>query len=165
MPRPALVLLTLTTALISPLARPEFAAPTDPPASCTRTSGLTLPEGFCAIRVAERLGDLRHLTVAANGDLFVSLDDNGIVALRDTDGDGRADLRRTFGDAGGTGLGFHGGYLYFAPADRVVRWRWTAGELQPSGPAETIVAGLPTGGHSAKSFVFLGGDSIGTFLH
>lgn len=160
MPRPALVLLTLATTLISPLARGQTAGPASPPATCTRTSGLTLPEGFCAIRVAEQLGDLRHLTVAANGDLFVSLDDNGIVALRDTDGDGRADVRRSFGDRGGTGLGFHGGYLYFSPADRVIRWRWSAGELQPSGSAETIVEGLPTGGHSAKSFVFLGGDTL-----
>jgi glucose/arabinose dehydrogenase len=152
--------MALTTALISPLARPQIDAPAAPPPTCTRTSGLTLPEGFCAILVADHLGDLRHLTVAANGDLFVSLEDNGIVALRDTDGDGRADLRRTFGDAGGTGLGFHGGYLYFSPDDRVIRWPWIAGELGPAGPAETIVEGLPTGGHTAKSFVFLGGDTM-----
>ena len=157
MHRPGSVLLTLATALISPLARPHS---TTPPPSCTRTSGLTLPEGFCAIRVAEHLGDLRHLTVAANGDLFVSLDDNGIVALRDTGGDGVADLRRTFGEDGGTGLGFHGGYLYFSPDDRVIRWPWVPGELRPSHPAETIVEGLPTGGHTAKSFVFLGGDTL-----
>ena len=160
MPRAAFVLLTLSAALISPLARPQTAGPASPPTTCTRTSGLTLPEGFCAILVADQLGDLRHLTVAANGDLFVSLNDNGIVALRDTDGDGRADLRRTFGDAGGTGLGFHGGYLYFSPDDRVIRWPWTAGGLGPSGSAETIVEGLPTGGHTAKSFIFLGRDTM-----
>ncbi|MEO8634534.1 MAG: PQQ-dependent sugar dehydrogenase [Gemmatimonadales bacterium] len=160
MPRPAFVLLTLATTLISPRARLQLPLPTTPPPSCTRTSGLALPEGFCAIRVVTRLGALRHLTVATNGDLFVSLDNNGIVALRDTNGDGEADQRETFGDEGGTGLGFHGGYLYFSPDDRVIRWRWTPGALRPTSPPETIVEGLPTGGHTAKSLVFLGGDTM-----
>ena len=55
--------------------------------------GITLPEGFCALVVADDLGAARHLAVAPNGDLYVAIrnqDDapGGIVALRDTDGDG-----------------------------------------------------------------------------
>ena len=35
--------------------------------------GLTLPEGFCALVVAESVGRARHLTVADNGDLYVAI--------------------------------------------------------------------------------------------
>jgi hypothetical protein len=54
--------------------------------------GLQLPDGFCALVVADDLGRGRHLTVADNGDIYVKLrdaDNGGIVALRDTTGDGR----------------------------------------------------------------------------
>ena len=126
---------------------------------CSRNNGgLTLPDGFCAVVVAEDLAGPRHMAVAPNGDLFVatagarSAGGGGVVALRDTDGDGRADQRATFGDAGGTGILLHDGYLYFAPNDRVVRYRLPAGWLEPTGPPETIVSGLPaTNSHRAKS--------------
>lgn len=132
-----------------------------PPSTCTRTSGLSLPEGFCAVVVAENLGRARQLTVLPNGDVLVALSGGaGIVALRDNDGDGRADLRKSFGDEGGTGIAYHAGALWFAPTSRVLRWRWTLGDLTPAGPPEVIVEGLPTNGHSAKTFTFLGGDTL-----
>ena len=61
--------------------------------------GLKLPSGFCAQVVAENLGVARHMAVAPNGDLFVSLRDQtqppnteipgAVVGLRDANGDGR----------------------------------------------------------------------------
>ena len=132
-----------------------------PPASCTRTSGLNLPEGFCAVVVAENLGRARQLTVLPNGDVLAALTGGGgVVALRDTDADGRADVRKAFGDEGGTGIGYHDGAVWFAPTSGVLRWRWTLGDLAPRGAPEVIVEGLPTSGHSAKTFAFLGGDSL-----
>ena len=50
--------------------------------------GLKLPQGFCAILAADGLGVARHIVVAQNGDVYVSLrdlgnqDPGGIVALR-----------------------------------------------------------------------------------
>src|ERR1051325_6321949 len=72
-------------------------------------AGLTLPEGFCAVVVADQVGTARHLTVAPNGDVFVAiaggrLGSGGVLALRDTSGDGKADVRQTLGTAGGTGI-------------------------------------------------------------
>ena len=126
---------------------------------CSRNNGgLTLPDGFCAVVVAEDLAGPRHMAVAPNGDLFVATlgagrsGGGGVVALRDTDGDGRADQRATFGDAGGTGILLHDGYLYFAHNYRVVRYRLPAGRLEPAGSPETVVSGLPaTGNHRAKT--------------
>ena len=61
--------------------------------------GLKLPQGFCAAVIADNVGKGRHLVVASNGDLFLSLETGrggtggGVVALRDTDGDGKMDKR------------------------------------------------------------------------
>lgn len=123
--------------------------------------GLRLPEGFCAIVVVDDVGAGRHLAVADNGDIYVALrgerggEGGGVVGLRDTDGDGRADRRVHLGDAAGTGLSLHGGELFFAPDWGVLRYRIEGGELEPVGPPDTLVSGLPGPGtsHAAKSAV------------
>jgi glucose/arabinose dehydrogenase len=119
--------------------------------------GLTLPDGFCALIVAKGLGPVRHLAVAPNGDLFAAIarESGGIVVLRDTDGDGKADVTKRSGDSGGHGLALAADAVYFAPDDRVLRYPWKPGSLEPAGPPETIVKDLPTGGHSTKTLVLL----------
>lgn len=119
-------------------------------------SGIRLPEGFSATVFADRVGIARHVAVAENGDVYVALNSpengKGIVALRDTDGDGRADQREYFGDVAGTGITLHNGYLYFGANTRIVRWQRQPGELIPGGEAEVIVAGFEDRGqHAAKA--------------
>lgn len=119
--------------------------------------GLALPEGFCAVVVARDIGAARHLAVAGNGDVFVAVggrSGGGVVALRDTTGDGRADLVRRFGEGVGNGIALHGGYLWYAPHDRVVRWPWQPGQLEPAGEPEVMIRDLPVGGHRSKSLAF-----------
>jgi glucose/arabinose dehydrogenase len=130
--------------------------------------GLKLPAGFCATIFADSIGSARELVVAPNGDVFVQLaaprpgthgergsgSSGGVVALRDTKHSGRADTSARFGEAGGTGIGLHGGYLYADSRTRIVRYPIAAGALTPSGPPETIITGLPTGGHEARNFIF-----------
>ncbi len=150
-------LLALATVVLGPrsgAAQPPGAVQCDPD-----NAGITLPSGFCALVYADAVGRARHIAVAPNGDVFVALrasrgreDSGGVVALRDTDGDGRADVQRKFGELGGTGIALHQGYLYFGADDRVLRYRLPAGSLEPSGPPETIVSGLPADrSHRAKS--------------
>ncbi|UCF18164.1 MAG: PQQ-dependent sugar dehydrogenase [Gemmatimonadota bacterium] len=123
--------------------------------------GIDLPAGFCAQVFADSVGRARHLVVAPNGDVFVALNASrggasaaGVLALHDSDGDGIADLRKQFGERGGTGIALHDGHLYFGPDDGVLRYRLAAGSLEPSGLPETIVAGLPDErSHRAKSIV------------
>ena len=45
-------------------------------------------------------------------------------------------------------------YVYVANTDSVVRFPYRSGDLQPAGPAETIVSGLPQGGHTTRDVVF-----------
>lgn len=119
---------------------PALAAPACTPGN----GGLTLPEGFCAQVVATDVGQARQAVVAPNGDLYVARrgDDGGVVALRDTNGDGTLDARVQFGQGSGTGIGFHDGYLYVAQPTRLVRWKMTPGQLKPSGPMEVVVDGM-----------------------
>src|SRR5215510_188848 len=85
------------------------------PACDADNGGLTLPQGFCAAVVATDVGRARHLVVAPNGDVFVSIQGGGraggggIVSLRDTDGDGKLDTRQKFGEGSATGIGLRNG--------------------------------------------------------
>jgi glucose/arabinose dehydrogenase len=132
------------------------------PACDPDNGGITLPAGFCAAVVANDLGPARHLAAAPNGDLFVSMMSNrgqpgGIVALRDTDGDGKFDKRERFGENSGTGIALRNGYLYFATPTSVLRYKMTPGQLTPSGPPEIIVDELPAARqHQDKGIAFDG---------
>ena len=121
------------------------------------TSGLQLPEGFCATLFADNVRGARHIVVAQNGDVFVNVQGNsspGIKALRDTNRDGKADITRSWGGAGGTGIALDNNYLYATANDAIVRYRLTPGSLTPTGGAETIVSGLPmSGSHHSHNFV------------
>ena len=133
------------------------------PRCASDNGGLTLAGGFCALLVGERLGDVRHLVVAPEGDIYAAVEGSGggVLALRDTDGDGQADLRKRFGPSGATGIGLAGEYLYLATQDRVLRWRRAPGELVPAGDFETVVRGLPGGGdHYSKSLALGPGGAL-----
>ncbi|HKK28266.1 MAG TPA: PQQ-dependent sugar dehydrogenase [Gemmatimonadota bacterium] len=135
---------------------PPSASAADLPACDPDHGGLALPDGFCALVVADDVGKARHLVAAPNGDLFVAQGggQGGVVALRDTTADGRADVRVHFGEGPGTGIALRDGWLYFGADGRVVRWPMEEGALEPSGSAQTIVEGLPAHYHAAKSLAF-----------
>src|SRR5687768_5904193 len=130
--------------------------------------GLTLPAGFCALVVhSGGIGEGRHIVVNDNGDIYVILrrgsrpsptepfGPGSIVGLRDTNGDGKADVTETFGDVGGTGLELRNGYLYYAATGHIGRFKLTSGQLKPQVPAEIVVDGFPAGGgHGEKDIAF-----------
>src|SRR3989442_1636106 len=130
--------------------------PPPAPACDPDNGGVTLPDGFCAVVVADQVGAPRHLVVTPTGDLFVALESGrmgrgGILALRDTTGDGKADVRESFGTQGGTGIALGRGGLYFSTASTVYRYRMRAAGLMPLGDPDVIVKDLPAGGHSARN--------------
>jgi glucose/arabinose dehydrogenase len=113
------------------------------PACDKDNGGITLPKGFCALVVADNIGEARHAVVAPNGDLFVALQNGGIAALHDSTGNDHFDVVEKFGTESTTGIGFHGGYLYFATPLTVERYKWSPGQLKPTAPAEMVVSGFP----------------------
>jgi glucose/arabinose dehydrogenase len=126
--------------------------------------GITLPPGFCALVVADQVGRARHLAVSPNGSLYVALaadpetgTGGGILALRDTNGDGRADRRELFGDPdGGNGIAYGFGHLFFAYNDRVVRYFLPPWRFLPEGGPTTLISGLPADGDHKNKTIVLG---------
>src|ERR1700677_4494527 len=111
--------------------------------------GLTLPAGFHATVVSEGLGNIRHLTVRENGNIYISTphDANGgpggIIALH-LDASHHADRMERFSNVdGGTGIRFHNGALYAASSSGVYRFTFRGQELVPSKDPELIVDGMP----------------------
>src|SRR5262245_2061187 len=128
--------------------------------------GIKLPQGFCAAIVATDVGPARHLVVAPNDDVYVSLEGGrgstgGVVALRDTNGDGKLDEREKFGEGSATGIGLRNGYVYFATTTSIVRYKLTPGELMPSGGAEIVAQELPERRqHADKGLAFDGNGGM-----
>jgi glucose/arabinose dehydrogenase len=129
---------------------------------------LTLPDGFRATVFADSLGQARHMAVRPNGDVYLNTHrwptdttrpipaGGWLVALRDTNQDGRADQVRRFGRAsgnGGTGIAIFKDGLYAEASGSILRYRLEAEQLVPGGRPDTVLTGLATeGGHTAHPF-------------
>lgn len=140
--------------------------------ACGDPAGITLPAGFCATVFADNLGNVRHIAVAADGTVYanswngssyfrtgVPPADGFLVALKDTDHDGKADKVSRFGlppsqgAKGGTGVGLYKGFVYAEDADRILRYAIPADGV-PSGKPEVVLSGMPLGGdHPMHPFV------------
>ena len=126
--------------------------------------GLFVPEGFGVIVVSDGVGPSRHLAVKNNGDIYVKLRKangrNGNVALRDNDGDGKADIIERFGDYPndgkfGTEMKINDGYLYYTSELVIYRQLLDPYELIPKGKPEIILVDpYPIRWHNAKSLAF-----------
>ena len=110
-------------------------------------TGLVLPKGFSSTIYAEGITRARHIAVNEQGDVYAKLgglkDGAGIIFLRDTNGDGKADEQSGFGDYGGTGIYIKDRYLYASSNDNVYRYKLDSNGrvIDPSSP-EIIVSGL-----------------------
>ena len=136
--------------------RPSSTPPASAPSSAasSRNGGLVLPDGFEATVFHPGVGRARHMAVTPDGIVYITLRGpargqtpeqfKGLVALRDTGGDGRADQTEYFGDYQdtgdyGTGLRIFEDHLYFATAGEEYRQKLQAGTLVPTTPVEMIL--------------------------
>ena len=137
------------------------------PACDADNGGIKLPQGFCAAVVADNIGPARHLVVAANGDLFASLQGGrggaggGIVALRDADGDGKFETKEQFGQGSATGIGLRNRYIYYATPTQIIRYKLPPGQIKPAGEAEIVATDLPERRqHADKGLAFDGRGGV-----
>lgn len=152
------------------------APPPATPKCASNDSGLSLAPGFCATIFADNVGHTRHMTVSAAGVVYVNTwsglyygndkppEGGFLVALQDTDSDGKADKTDRFGAGvaekatGGTGIALYDGALYAEQNDGILRFALTDGNPVPQvdgkGKPEKVVSGFPmTGDHFMHPFV------------
>jgi glucose/arabinose dehydrogenase/mono/diheme cytochrome c family protein len=165
------LLLALTAGAFLLIGGPQQAASDSDDAASATCGGLILPPGFCATVFADNIGHARHLVVAHDGVVYVNTwsgryygsdttpPGGFLVALKDTNGDGAADLTERFGEteadgsAGGTGIALYKGALYAEMNDRILRFPLKEGEIAPSAAPEVVVSDLPlTGDHPMHPF-------------
>ncbi|MEO6851816.1 MAG: PQQ-dependent sugar dehydrogenase, partial [Mucilaginibacter sp.] len=107
-------------------------------------AALTLPAGFNASVIADKLGGARHLVVTPQGDIYLKIrgvsDGKGIVLLHQANG--KAEIKSSFG-LGGTGIYIKNGYLYGSTDHEVYRYKLNANDqvIDPAKP-ELVVSGL-----------------------
>ncbi len=121
-----------------------------------------VPAGFKIAVFVNGLDNPRELRTAINGDLFLAETHRGEIKIfRGITGDGKPQQTSTFA----TGLrepfgiafyppGAHPEYIYVANINSVVRFPYHPGDLQATGAAQTIITGIPTGGHSTRDLAF-----------
>ena len=151
---------------------PATTAALDPTACDADNGGISLSAGFCATVFADNIGHARHLVVAPSGVVYVNSwsgryyhndtppTGGFLVALKDTNGSGHADVIKRFGDgvpegsAGGTGIALYKNAVYAEVNDRIVRYALNSGDVVPNTRPDVIVSGLPlTGDHPMHPFI------------
>ena len=125
-----------------------------PQTGTAQSGGFTVPQGFTVTPYAEGFERPRLMVVAPNNDVFLSDTSAGkVYVLR---GGAKADSKQVFAQGLNQphGLAFHGGYLYVANTDSVVRFAYKSGDQKASGGPEKLL-NLPSGGgHSTRTVVF-----------
>jgi glucose/arabinose dehydrogenase len=119
--------------------------------------------GFKVELYAAALINPREIRRAPNGDLFVAetAGRGEVTIFRGMTADGKPKETSVFatGLSSPFGLAFYPPgdnpqYLYVGNTASVVRFLYKNGDLKATGPAETIIPTLPTGGHSTRDVVF-----------
>lgn len=110
-------------------------------------AGLKLPKGFAALKVADNVGRARHISITPQGSVYVKssklVDGKGIFELKDTKGNGKAEIVKTFGNFTGTGITVKNGYLYACSDEQVFRYKLDANnEVINADAPEIVITGL-----------------------
>jgi len=135
---------------------------------------ISVPAGFTTTVFHPGLGPARHLAVRDNGDVYVARSfrlnapqfgmkaaNGAIVALRDNDADGVADVVEPFGPLDiTTEVRIHDGWLYYSSDVSV--WRVALDDnLVPAGPSQPVAGGFPMQrSHGTKTLAFDGAGNM-----
>jgi glucose/arabinose dehydrogenase len=120
-----------------------------------------LPQGFRIAVYAHPVPNARSLALGAGGTVFVGSRTQGVVhALKDEDGDGRAESIRTFASGLDTpnGVAFKDGALYVAELSRILRFDDAEGaDTRPRRPV-VVSDAFPKDKHHGWKFIAFGPD-------
>lgn len=136
-------------------AFPSVVSPTD-----ARIGRLQLPPGFRISRFAEGLGSPRMLAAGEDGTLYATRPKSGdVLALRDTDGDGKAEApdRVIQGLPNVHGITLRPGQVFVATVDAVYSAPLRNGTV---GEPRKVLDGLPPGGQHPNRTLAFGPDGM-----
>lgn len=114
---------------------------------------LRVPPGFVVNVFADGLDAPRWLALTPNGDVLVTeTKQNRIRLLRDTNGDGVADVKNTFASAANglnrpLGMAFADNSFFLGNTDAVLRFPYAKGQQEITGTG-TKIADLPASGYN-----------------
>ena len=120
------------------------------------------PAGFKVEMYATSLDQPREIRTAPNGDFFVAESHLGQIKIfRGRDKDGKPQQVSTYATklTQPFGIAFYPRganpqFVYVGNTNSVVRFPYKNGDLEATGPAETIIPELPTGGHWTRDLAF-----------
>ena len=135
------------------------------PAITEKSAGLPLqsiklPPGF-AISVYAEVDNARSMALSPGGTLFVgNRNEDKVYAVRDTDGDSKADKRWVIASGLNmpNGVAFKDGDLYVAEVSRILRFKDIENRLSNPGKPEVIYDKYPTETHHGWKYIAFGPD-------
>lgn len=123
-------------------------------------NSIKLPSGF-SIAVYAEVDNARQMALSPSGTLYVgNKDEDKVYAVRDTDGDFKADKRWVIASGLNmpNGVAFKDGDLYIAEISRILRIRNIESRLSNPGTPEVVYDKLPTEGHHGWKYISFGPD-------
>ena len=123
---------------------------------------LNLPEGFNIEVYAEGLEGARSMAMGADGTLFVGTRNEGnVYAVKDTDGDYRADESYVIATdlEQPNGVAFRDGALYVAAVSRLFKYQNIEEQLDNPQEPELIYDDYPTNFHHGWKYIAFGPDN------
>ena len=122
-----------------------------------RVKQLTLPQGFTIQKFAEGLGEPRMLAIRDDSTVYVTRREGDVMLLRDTNGDGKADMTKAVWQKDQVhGIALKGNQLYLVTVNEVFR-----ADIKPDGTLKEpkqIMKDLPDGGQHPNRTIAFGPD-------
>lgn len=153
------VVLSVLLACNAPVNMPEKPAEMD--LSNLPLESIQLPEGFSISVYEDNLTNARSICMSPNGTLFVGTREAGkVYALKDTDGDYKADERYLLYEDGEmpNGVAFKDGDLYIAEVSRILKFSDIESKLDNPGNPEVVFDQFPTIRHHGWKYIAFGPD-------
>ncbi|MBK6619478.1 MAG: sorbosone dehydrogenase family protein [Saprospirales bacterium] len=153
-----LIFLSLALASCSSVNPPQKKAP-----SVLPIEKIVLPEGFSIHIYAEGLTNARSMALSPGGTLFVGTrSEDKVYALRDTNGDFRADERYVIASGlnSPNGVAFRDGDLYVAEISRILKYEDIESRLADPPAPVVVFDQYPTEGHHGWKYIAFGPDGM-----
>ncbi len=121
---------------------------------------IKLPKGF-SISVFAEVDNARSLAISPSGTIFVgNRDEDKVYAIKDTDGDGKADKKWIIAKGLNmpNGVAFKDGDLYVAEVSRIHKFAGIESKLDNPGKSQIIYDKYPTETHHGWKYIAFGPD-------